>query len=84
MYYLKEEYGDTTNLLPESTLMEMKRGLSCSGTPGDDQRILNSDYDIEAGEDRTKELEPWESLLAKLTIPFVPSSAAFMIDDDPF
>lgn len=84
MYSFKEEYGDTTDLMPESTFMAMKRGLSCSGTPGDDQRILNSDYDLEAGQDRTKGLEPWEALLTKLTIQFVPSSAAFMIDDDHF
>lgn len=29
IYSFKEDYGDTTNLLPESTFMEMKRGLSC-------------------------------------------------------
>lgn len=45
---------------------------------------MNSDYDLEAGDDQNKDLEPWEALLTKLTIPFVPSSAAFMIYDDHF
>lgn len=84
MYPFKEEYCETTDLLPESTFTAMKRGMSCSGTPEDYQRISKSYYDLKGGEDRTKCLEPWEALLTKLTIPFVPSSAAFMIYDDHF
>lgn len=84
MYSFKKEYGDTNALLPEETFMAMKRGLSCSKTPGDDQRVLNGDYDLEAGEDRTKDLETWEALVTKLSYPFVPRAAAFMIDDDHF
>lgn len=62
--------------------MEMKREMSFLGTPGDDQRIFNSYYVLEAGEDRKKDLEQWEALLKNTTIPFVLRSATFMIYDD--
>lgn len=62
--------------------MAMKRGLSYSSTLGDDQYILNSELDLEAGNDRTKDLETWKNILTKLKIPFVTRSTAFMIDDD--
>lgn len=59
IYSVKEAYGDTNVLLPEATFMAMKRGLSFSKIPGDNQRVLNSYYDLEAGKCRTKDLETW-------------------------
>lgn len=82
IYSFKEEYGDTNVMLPEETFMEINRGLSCSKTPSDDQRVLNSDYDLEAGIWSTKDLKTWKNLVMELTSLFVQITAAFMIDYD--
>lgn len=84
LYDCTAEYGETSNLLPEKTFMAMKRGLSASATPGDDQRVLNESYDFDAGDDRTGDYSEWEELLTKLAAPFLPSRSFFMIDDDHF
>ena len=84
LYDLVEEYGDTTTLMLEATFMAMKRRLSASKTPGDDQRVLTESYELGAGEDRTGDFERWEQLLTNTTAPFLPEKGMHMIDDDHF
>lgn len=41
LHDMPDEYGDISQLLPKSTFMAMKKGLSATSTPGDGYRILN-------------------------------------------
>lgn len=82
LFTLKQLYGNTNDFLAEANFTAMKRGLPCSQTPGGDQRILNGEYDVEDGGDRTRDLEPCECLATKFKLSFVPRSATSIIDDD--
>lgn len=82
LYAMDREYGNTSCLLDEATFMKVKRGLSPSPAPEDDQGILHQDYDLEAGVDRTGDIEPWELLVSRRAMPFVPEGGMVMMDDD--
>lgn len=82
LYAMDREYGTTSCLLDEATFIKMKSGLSPSPTQEDDQGILYQDYDLEAGIDRTEDLELWELLISKTTMPFVPESGTVTMDDN--
>lgn len=64
--------------------MSMKRGLSASDTPGDDQRFSTEDYDMEAGKDRTDGFEKCEQLSTNTMAPYLPTDGLYMIDDDHY
>lgn len=51
-YKMEDDYGRTAKLMGKSKFMAMKRGLSSSNIPGDNQFSLNISYDFPAGEDR--------------------------------
>lgn len=62
----------------------MNRGLSASATHGDDQRILNENKDLQAGDYMIGDLKDWEEMLTKTPVPFVLRKSMCMIDDNHF
>ena len=49
--------------MEKEIFLAMKRCLSASPHPGDNQHVLNSSYDFIAGEERTGDLDEWEDLI---------------------
>lgn len=84
LYEMDEKYGNVSKLMSMESFMAMKRGLSACESPGDDQRILNENFERVAGNDRTIDLDPWENLITRLTSPYIPNDPEMMIDDDHY
>lgn len=70
-YNIQKDEGFTITLMEEYSFMEMKEGLSKSASTGDDQRVINRDYDLKTGGDRTGDLETWGTIEEGKKIPLV-------------
>lgn len=81
LYAFGKLYGDTKNRMKEEEFIVMKRVISETMIPGEDQGKEKEHFDCEAEEDLTGNLDPWETLIKMLCEHFTCQIFPEMIDN---